>query len=145
MKDELIPPMYPFTDKDFRITRPWFIFLQKQFNMIQSATAMQSQQQEVPVMFDTNSDEGSDYLFIPGIPGAPGAAAPPSAPVVFDWGSDPETDAQPVSVLVGPSTPTSAAAAFIAGTGTAVTIDSTYDGYTIGQVVRALRNNRQLT
>ena len=143
MKDELIPPMYPFTDKDFRITRPWFIFLQKQFNMIQAATVMQSQQQEIPVMFDTSSDDGSDYLFIPGPPGAPGAAAI-AAPIVFDWGSDPETDAQPVSVFVGPSTPTSATAAFVVGAGTAVNTASTFDGYTIGQVVKALRNNGQL-
>ncbi len=146
MSIELIPPMVPFTDKDGRITRAWFLFLQKQFELIQVAHAMQSQQQEVPVLF--NSEEVEETPMIPGVipgpQGNPGSAGPPAVPVAMEWLSESETEAFSPVTFVGAATVTGAAAAFVANSGTAVNTASTFDGYTIGQVVKALRNNGQL-
>ncbi len=151
MKDELIPPMYPFTENNL-ITRPWFVFLQKQFSMIQSASAQQSQQQEVPVLF--GSEETEELMLIPGPQGntGPQGSTGPQGnfglsgvPAMMDWSNDADDIVPPIGFLTGPATTTGLSSAFVAGAGTAVTSTSTFDNYTIAQVVKALKNNGILT
>ena len=148
----LIPPFVEMVDSCGRPTQAWYLFFQKQFNLVKNASAQQSQQQEVPVLF--GSEETEELMLIPGPQGniGPQGNTGPQGnfglsgvPAMMDWSNDADDIVPPIGFLTGPATTAVLSSAFVAGAGTAVTSTSTFDNYTIAQVVKALKNNGILT